>query len=427
MSGVDRIVAHIDLNSFFASVEQQANPFLRGKPLGVCAYLHKRGCVIAASIEAKRAGMKVGMTVEQAGQKVPGAVFVQNDPPKYRTVGERVFTLLSGLTDVVERYSIDEAFFDLTGWYDSMDSAASAIAIMQRRIRSEIGEWLGCSAGVAATRFLAKTGSDVKKPDGLTIITPQNLESILSRLDLEAVCGIGPQTRRKLEMLGYTTLLQVKRAPVVNLMQAFGKRGYFLWRNLNGLEVEGVAEQETPPKSIGHSYCVPITANRDGKIPGILAKLTDRAARRLRREGFLACAISISVGFRGPGHASPQGPYWRPLDGQGGGSWVRFDEPMDDAFTLIEKANALLHGVWHGESVNFLAVTLFEFSKPTSQTHLVFGEPSRSAEPLLPRRKRLSDAMDLIHNRHGTTSLVLGRLFGVGQDDAPDRIGFRKL
>lgn len=417
---MNRIIAHIDLNSFFASVEQQANPLLRGKALGVCAYLHKRGCVIAASIEAKRLGMKVGQRVEDASRTVPGAIFVQNDPPKYRTVGERVFQLLSGLTDTMERYSIDEAFFDLTGWYRDMDAAARAINVMKRRIQNEVGEWLTCSAGIAATRFLAKTGSDYKKPNGLTIITPSNLDDILSRLDLEAVCGIGPRTRRKLEALGYASLLQIKRAPVVNLMQSFGKRGYFLWCNLNGMEVEGVAGEAAPPKSIGHSYCVPAAANRENKISGILAKLTDRAARRLRREGFLAGALSVVVGFRGPGYASPQGPFWQPRDGQGGSSWVRFPEPVDDAFTLMETSNRLLHGAWAGQSVNFLAVTLLELSKPVPQIRLFHG-------PRDFRKRDLTAAMDRVRDRYGDASLLLGRSFGIGQDDAPERIGFRKL
>lgn len=426
MAGVTPIVAHVDLNSFFATVEQQANPLLRGKALGVCSYLNRRGCVIAASIEAKRFGMKVGMNMEEAAKAVPGAIFVENDPPKYRAVSSQVFTMLHELCEDMERYSIDESFFDLTGWYDAPEAAASAIANMRMRMKREIGEWLDFSVGIAPTRFLAKTGSDFKKPGGTTIINLENLEDILSRLDLQDVCGIGPRTRHRLEALGYRTLLEVKRAPVVHLMHAFGKRGYFMWSDLNGLEVAGVAGDEAPPKSIGHSYCVPQAANREGKIEGILAKLTDRAARRLRKEKFLATAISVSVGFRAPGFASPSGPYWKPLEGQGGGDWARLDEPLDDAFTLVEMAVSLLRRLWHGESVNFLAVTLFEFAQPSPQLQMTFGEAATTAS-IFPRRKRLSDAVDTIRDRHGDQSLLLGRMFHVSEDDAPDRIGFRKL
>lgn len=423
-----RIVAHVDLNSFFASVEQQANPLLRGKALGVCAYLHPKGSIIAASIEAKARGMKVGMTVSQAKAKIPDALFVENDPAKYRAVGGRVFELLGTLSDRMERYSIDEAFLDLTGWCETMDDAARMLWDARQRIKEEVGEWLDCSIGIAGTRFLAKVGSDFQKPAGLTIITPENLDHILSRLAMEDVCGIGPRTRRRLEALGYRSLLEVKHAPVANLIHAFGKRGFYLWRNLHGMEVEDVAAGEARPKSIGHSYCVPSVATREGKIEGLLAKLTDRASRRLRREELLSGAVSIAVGFRAPGFASPSGPFWQPRPGEGGHTWIRMGEPIDDVFTLIETANTLLHRLWHGESVNFLAVTLFELSEHTNQGRMEFGpRASRSSEPPLQRRKRLTEALDHVRDRHGDMSLMPGRLFRISPDDAPERIGFRKL
>jgi DNA polymerase-4 len=428
MAGVKTpIIAHIDLNSFFASVEQQANPLLRGKALGVCSYLHKRGSVIAASVEAKKRGMKVGMTVEKCLRVVPDAVFVENDPPKYRTVSSQVFGMLHDLSDTMERYSIDEAFFDLTGWYDSNESAAAAIEQMRLRMRREIGDWLNFSVGIAPTRFLAKTGSDFKKPGGMTIITPDNLDWILGQLKLEDVCGIGPRTRIRLEELGYHQLLQVKRAPVANLIHAFGKRGYFMWSDLNGLEVAGVEGEAEAPKSIGHSYCVPETANRDGKIEGLLGKLTDRASRRLRKEKLLAGAVSVAVGFKAPGFAAPSGPFWKPLKGEGGATWSRFEEPLDDSFTIIEKAVTLLQSVWSNQSVNFLAVTLSELSEPNGQSRLEFDTKTRLIEPPLKRRKRLSDAVDEVRDRHGETAMTFGRMMGVEENDAPERIGYRKL
>lgn len=421
------IIAHVDLNSFFARVEQQANPLLRGKALGVCSYLHPRGAVIAASVEAKQRGMKVGWNVEKCRRTVPDAIFVENDPPKYRTVSSQVFKMLHEVCESMERYSIDEAFFDLTGWYSSNESAAAALQKMRGRMKQEIGDWLDFSVGIAPTRFLAKTASDFKKPGGNTIITPQNLDWMLGQLGLEDVCGIGPRTRIRLEEVGYRTLLDVKRAPVANLIHAFGKRGYFMWCDLNGAEVEGVNGLEELPKSIGHSYCVPKTANRDRKIEALLAKLTDRASRRLRREKLLAGSISIAVGFSAPGHAAPSGPFWKPEKGAGGSTWIRFEEPLDDSFTVIDNAITLLRTLWHGEAVNFLAVTLAELSAPSGQARLEFADHRYQGEPPLRRRKRLSDAVDRVRERHGDEAMIFGREFGVASDDAPDRIGYRKL
>lgn len=407
----DRLIAHVDMNSYFASVEQQANPFLRGRPLGVCSYLHEYGCVIAASVEAKKLGMKVGMTVKEARVSVPGAVFVQNDPPKYRAVTSRVFTLLHELSDRIEHYSIDEAFLDLTGWYRDAAEASFALSRIKRRITEEVGEWLRCSVGIAPTRFLAKTASDLKKPDGLTIINFDNLDDVLSRLDLEDVCGIGPRIRKRIERLGYRNLIQLKYAPTENLIRAFGMYGYFLKAKLHGLDVDHVEQHdERLPKSVGHSYCVPERVNREKKVPATLVKLVERAGRRMRSLGLLANAISVSVGLK--------------LEG---GGFLRegFPEPTDDSFALTEMTLKLLHELWHGERVNFLAVTLFDLSLPTGQTSLDLRVAGLRGAMTPERRSAVSKAVDLIRDRYGMQAVMLGNMMRL-EDEAPDRIGFRK-
>lgn len=410
-----QLVAHVDMNSYFASVEQQANTFLRGKPLGVCAYLHEYGCVIAASVEAKKLGMKVGMTMAEAKQIVPNAVFVQTDPPKYRAVTSRIFSILHAYTDRMEHYSIDEAFLDLTGWYRDAAEASFALSIAKRRIREEVGDWLRCSVGIAPTRFLAKTASDLKKPDGLTIITHDNLDEVLSRLDLEDVCGIGPRMRKRLERLGYKTLLQVKYASTENLMRAFGVNGFYLQARLQGVSLEDIlADGERPekaPKSVGHSYCVPDRVNREKKVEATFLRLVERAGRRMRGIGLLANGVAISVGFR---------------DGSGDAAHAWFAEPAGDSWTLARKALELLHGLWRGESVSFLAVTLVDLTIPTQQTRLDLKSKTGLREEMEPeRRQAVSKAMDILRDRYGLHAVMFGGMVGVG-DEAPDRIGFRK-
>ncbi|MEI7512183.1 MAG: DNA polymerase IV [Candidatus Uhrbacteria bacterium] len=392
-----RLIAHVDMNSYFASVEQQANPHLRGKPLGVCAYLKEYGCVIAASVEAKKMGMKVGMTVKEAREIVPSAKFVENDPAKYRAVTSRVFALFHEISDCVEHYSIDEAFLDLTGWYRDAAEASFALSRVKRRITNEIGDWLRCSAGIAPTRFLAKTASDLKKPDGLSIITHENLDEILSRLDLEDVCGIGPRMRRRLERIGFMTLLQIKNGPTANLMREFGVNGYFLQAKLQGLDVEMVEPAgERIPKSFGHSYCVPDRVNREGKVPATLMRLVERASRRMRSFGLSASGIAVIVGESS--------------------SHARLGEPANDSFTLIGKTLELLRELWHGERVRFLAVTLFELSPPNRQVD--FGFQAN-------RRLAVSRAVDLVKDKYGERSVSFGSMISL-DDEAPDRIGFRK-
>lgn len=420
-----KLIAHVDMNSYFASVEQQANPFLRGKPIGVCAYLHRHGCVIAASIEAKKMGMKVGMSVEDAKRAVPQAVFVQNDPAKYRAVTSRVFRLLHELTDRVEHYSIDEAFLDFTGWYRDAAEAAWALSRVRTRIRDEIGEWLRCSIGIAPTRFLAKTASDMQKPNGLVIIDYENLDAILAKLDFEDVCGIGPRMRRRLERLGLRTLLEVKHAPLGNLMRAFGKYGFFLQCKLSGLEFERMTTpDESLPQSVGHSYCAPKRVNEEGKVAATLMRLAERAGRRMRKLDLFANSVSVAVGFRAPGFASPSGPFWQPLPDEGGSISTRLGEPAQDSFTLVGAACDLLREIWHGESVNFLAVTFMDLAVPSQQTRLD-GE-NGAFFTARDRRRRMSLAVDAVRDRYGDEAILFGDMIRLEDDEAPDRIGFRK-
>lgn len=401
------------MNSYFASVEQQANPLLRGRPLGVCAYLHEYGCVIAASIEAKKKGMKVGMTVEDARRVVPDAVFVQNDPAKYRAVTSRIFALLHELTDVVEHYSIDEAFLDLTGWYRDAAEAAWALSRVRSRIQTEIGDWLRCSIGIAPTRFLAKTASDLKKPNGLTIIDEGNIDTILASLQLEDVCGIAGRTRRRMERLGIMSLVELKRHPIGNLMREFGIQGYFWWCRLNVVEYEDIqSAEEALPKSIGHSYCVPKRVNAEGKIPAVLLRLTERAARRMRQLHLLAGSISVTVGFRSEGN-----------EFHGGSISIHIPEPADDSFTLLHAASRLLQQQWHGEAVNFLAITFFDLVQPNTQSRI--DEGVASWQRTQDRRVRASRAADSIRDRYGDRAIVYGDMLRLA-DEAPDRIGFRK-
>ncbi|MBI4139105.1 DNA polymerase IV [Candidatus Uhrbacteria bacterium] len=415
------------MNSYFASVEQQANPTLRGKPLGVCAYLHKHGCVIAASIEAKKLGMKVGMTMAESRKICPSAVFVQNDPPKYRAVTSRVFSILHELTDRVEHYSIDEAFLDLTGWYRDPAEAAWALMRARWRIANEVGEWLRCSIGIAPTRFLAKTASDFEKPNGFTVIDQDNLDEILSQLDLEDVCGIGPRIRRRLERTGIRTLLELKRYPVANLMRLFGKYGFFLWCKLHGMEFEKVqTAEELPPKSIGHSYCVPDRVTREGKVMAVLTRLTERAGRRMRQQGLLAGTVSVVVGFRGMFQNKTIG-FSTPIS-DGVSDFLHLSEPAQDSFTLVGAACDLLREMWQGERVNFLAVTFSNLTPPSQQHRLPLSHSLIRANERISkteRQKSISNAVDLVRDRYGDEAIMLGAMFG-SEGEAPDRIGFRK-
>lgn len=420
-----RIIAHIDMNSFFATVEQQANPRLRGRPLGVCAYLHERGCIIAASVEAKQRGMKVGMRVEEAREKVPDAVFIQNEPAKYRSVIARVFAMLRQISDRVEYYSIDEAFVELTGLCRDTAEAAWLLSKVQWRIQREIGEWLKCSVGIATNRRLAKLASDLKKPNGLVVFEPSTIDETFGRLRVDALCGIGSRLRRRLNKAGVSTLLDVKRAPPLELIRLFGKAGYFLWAALSGLDVDAhFLDGHSDPKSVGHSYCVPRTVNERGLVFAVFLRLLERAARRMRSIGKSASGMSVTVGIRKKDDQDEIHGWGFPFRYTRSLNHV-FHEPADDSFTLIQQGTKLLHRLWNQEEeISFLAVTFWGLVTPGDQLRFDGSSLLSSIDTGAPW-KRVSKAMDQICHRYGDEAIRFGSMVNL-EDEAPDRIGFRK-
>jgi DNA polymerase IV len=423
-----KIYSHVDMNSYFAKVEQQANPQLRGRPLGVCAYLHKAGCVIAASVEAKQCGVKVGMSMEVAKVVCPQMKFIQNDPAKYRAVSSRVFSLFHEITDKVEHYSIDEVFLDLTGWYRDEAEASWALCRARLHIQQEIGEWLTCSVGIAPSKFLSKLASEIKKPNGLTIIDRKNLDATLATRDLEDACGIGKRIRRHLNKLGIYTLLDLKNYPVGNLIRTLGIHGYYWHERLSGRETDRLEQSDLAkphiPKSVGHSFCVPRRANENNLILPILIRLTERAGRRLRSLGHYARAINIQVSV-----TDEQG---RRTWDAGRGTTIKFTDPVNDPFSLVHAACEALSKMWQGESVTFLAITLIDLVPPLHQLHVPFKNPLDARAPSLSKEgvggrfDRTTRAIDSIRDRHGEESIVFASMMGLGSDYAPDRIGFRK-
>ncbi|MCA9391419.1 MAG: DNA polymerase IV [Candidatus Magasanikbacteria bacterium] len=410
---MERIIAHIDMNSYFASVEQQANPLLRGKALGVCAYLHEQGCIIAASIEAKRQGMKVGMTLKEAREVVPGAKFIQNDPTKYRSVTKRIFAIFRQVTDKMEPYSIDEAFLDMTGWCRDEAEAAFLLTQIKERIREEIGEWLPCSIGIASTKFLAKVASERQKPNGLTVIRFHELDTFYATLDLEDFPGIGKRMRRQLWRLGIFTPLQLRYADPMIFLRSLGKTGYTLWASLNGIECSALFTSPETPKSIGHSYCVPNRVNVDGQVASTLARLVARAGNRLREKELVAHAFSIIVGVHNE-------ELYRHHQ-------KKLIPETDDVLVLQAQASELLVLLWRGERVTFLAVTLTDLRRPSEQFVLPMLHEHRSASSLIDWRD-VSTGLDRVRMRYGEEVLFLGREWAALQDkQAPDRIGFRKI
>lgn len=411
------LVAHIDMNSYFASVEQQANASLRGKPLGVCAYLSEHSCIIAASIEAKALGIKVGMTVKEARKQAPEARFVECDPPKYRAVTKKLFALMNEYASFVEPYSIDEAFLDATGGYEHELLFLDALLGFRGRVQREIGSWLKLSFGIAPNKLLAKMGSDFQKPNGSVWIPKESISNFLTSRALQDVPGIGRAVERRLKAQGWHTLTDFVHAPEGHVLRVGGKPLRLLQRELQGECRSRIQDGRAPPKSIGHSYCVPKRVNEDGLVVAVWLKLLEKAAFRLREEGMRAGAL---VGYVSTEPADPAQSFFSRFAEQRS-RVIRFSEPTNDAWIFLENGLDLLSALWNGqERVTFLALTFTDLTSVTPQLRLptMGARESRSAS--------LTEALQRIHAKHGLAALRYGVQARL-QEEAPDRIGFRKL
>lgn len=413
-----KLYVHLDMNSYFASVEQQANRTLREKPIAVCAYLHQHGCILAPSIEAKRYGVRTGMNMDEARRLAPGIIFVQVDPVKYRSTTAKIFAILHDYTDTVEHYSIDEAFMDMTGWCPDAISLIQPLTTIKQRIRDEVGDWLRCSIGVAPTRTLAKLGSDYKKPDGFTIISQETAPDILQDCNLTDIAGIGRRTHRRLERLGIRTLLDFTRYSPENILRMCGKQLFFLQQELLGHAYHTIDSENTPPKSIGHSYCVPREVFREGKTLGVFMKLVEKASRRLRKHALLTRGISVCVGF---GSQRADGSFSR--YGNQDHAYITLPEPASDSVSILHSALEGLNEIWNGaQPLAFLSITLCELSAPNTQTPLsrMFIDTARE------KRQRLTQAIDAVCDTYGSGAIAFGSAAFLDKE-APDRIAFRTV
>ena len=232
-------ILFVDMNSFFASCEQQVNFHLRNRPVAVCVYPSKFGCIIAPSIEAKRFGVKTGMRLNDAMILCPQLVPLETNPERYRQFHVKIMAVLKKYSNDVFPKSIDEAIVDLTHYSLVHKDVLSVARDIKRDIANEVGDWLKCSIGVAPNYFLAKLASDIQKPDGLTIINSENIDTVLSKLKLTDLPGIAHGTEVRLNKGGITTPLQMRYASPENLKAILRSVTGFYWHcRLNFIEVD---------------------------------------------------------------------------------------------------------------------------------------------------------------------------------------------
>lgn len=294
-----RTILHIDMNSYFASCEQQANPHLRGKPVVVSGEPKSRTVIAAASIEAKRFGIESGMTVSLARRLCPHLVFVLGDPAKYRSVTERFLKIFQDYTPLLEIFSIDEVFLDVTDTCEYFGGAQKIAQDIKERLKKEIGEWFLCSIGIAPNKLLAKLASNMQKPDGLVIISQKDISKTLEKIKLTDLCGIGERIKLRLAKIGIRTVKELGTCPVKKLVKEFGALGYVLSLMGKGKDSSRVVPYYEMPeeKSMSHCYTLPYNLSSKDEVKKVIFNLSEKIARRLRRKNFVGRTVSLTLRF----------------------------------------------------------------------------------------------------------------------------------
>jgi len=416
-------IMHIDINSCFASIEQQANPLFRGHPLVVAAYTTDRGCILAASREAKKLGIKTGMRVFEGKNIYPRLIVLPSDPPKYRFVNHALLALLQQYCADVEVQSIDEMVLQMnleSGIRNHEESKINKPIIhnslfmiheitnemfqianeIKKRITSEIGEWLTVSIGISTNHYLAKIASNLHKTDGLDMITVQNIEHILCSLKLEELTGIKEGYGRRLRTYGIDCPLAMYRASGARLAAAFdSKIGYDWQLMLHGWDPTAASGQDRI-KSIGHSYALPKSyLPTDVRLHQILSQLVEKMGRRLRDGHFSAGGIRIATVFN-------DHTYWNH-----GEKLVHTFFANHDLYyaslTILNKAPK--------KPVKLLAVSSYFLADQNQEQLDLFDRSDR--------KRALTQALDAISDRWGEFTVTPARMLGM-EHRILDRIAF---
>ena len=289
-----RKIIHVDMDAFYASVEQRDNPSLRGKPVAVGGYPTVRGVVAAASYEARKFGVRSAIPMSRAVRLCPSLVIVRPDFHKYRTVSQQVFAIFKEVTPLVEGLSLDEAYLDVTQncWHEPLGVNVA------RRIKDRIKDvtQLTASAGVAPNKFLAKIASGWKKPDGLTVVAPERSEKFLHQLPVDALWGVGPVTAARLRERGITKLIDVRARSVEELTEIVGMHAEWLVELAHGRDDRAV-EPNRPAKSAGseETYASDIASLE--QVQREIDQLARGVADWLGKKGKTARTVTIKVRY----------------------------------------------------------------------------------------------------------------------------------
>ena len=294
-----RYIVHVDMDAFFAAIEQRDNPHLKNKPVVVGADPkggRGRGVVSTCSYEARKFGIHSAMPISIAYKKCPKAVFLPVRMKKYSEVSEQIYEIFYDFTPKIEVVSVDEAFLDITGSNHIFGGPVKTCKVLKEKIKGKTG--LTASVGLAPTMMAAKIASDLQKPDGLVVVTKERLLDFLWPLDVGKIWGLGPKAKAVLNNMGIRTIGDLAKTNLEKLEDIFGSNGEYFWQLANGID-EREVETEEEVKSVGNEYTFEEDVADNEVIQAALIKLCEKVSTRLRADGIKGKTITLKIRLEG--------------------------------------------------------------------------------------------------------------------------------
>jgi len=377
---MSKIILCVDMDAFFASVEQQVNPDLKGKPIAVTG-AGERTVITTSSYEAREYGVKTGMTPHEAKKLCPHIIFVVGHNKLYAEICGRLEKICERFTPDTETYSIDEIFLDVTGSHHLFGGPEELARTIKKTVKDELG--INCTIGIGPNILIAKLASDLAKPDGLRWVHKETVPSVLQSLPVKKLWGIGAHTEKKLKAMGIKSCGELGAAPLSLLTKKFGVLGGRLKAMGNGILDRPLESADRAPKSIGHSRTFSKDIRRREDIEPQLLRLSEMVCRRARRYGYKGRTITLTVRYTDFKTFTRQ---------------ITLDNYTNDTGEIYRIALSILDNIHLTKSIRLLGVSLSSFGNNEQLT--LFEEQDRND------REALLKAMDVVNDKFGEDKIM---------------------
>ena len=412
-SATELSILHVDLDAFYASVEQLADPSLRGRPV-VVGGLGRRGVVAAASYEARRYGVHSAMPMGRARRACPDGVFLAPRFDAYGDASRSVMAILREVTPLVEPLALDEAFLDVSGARRLHGSAPEIATVLRRRINEETG--LVASVGVATTKFVAKLASDLAKPDGLLVVEAGTELELIHPLEVRRLWGVGPKTGARLAQIGVRTIGDLATLPEETLVHALGESQGRHLLALAWNRDDRAVEPEREVKSIGHEETFPTDITDRDALSREVLRMSERVAERMRDGRRAGRTVQLKLRYKD----------FRTITRS-----RTLPEPTNLASEISDVARALLDAVEIGDGIRLLGVAMQQLHDvdgveagpgPTDQLPLdIERDDTSAARGGDPRQRAVEESMDAVRRRFGDDAVGAAALLDRGAHTEPGR------